>query len=471
MRTKARSSHDADRALYFSLPRQKTLDQLDRFDSDESLAKYIPLAWPILEPKRGYQHGWHIDAICDHLEALFDGEFNRLLINVPPGTMKSLTTNVFFPTWVWGPKNKPESRFISWSYSQDLTIRDNRRSRMLMQSDWYKRNWGYRWKFEGDQNAKTRYDNDKTGFRIATSIGGLATGERADYCIVDDPHNILEAESDAKRQEAVTWFTEVLPTRMNDPDKSAIIVIMQRVHEQDVAGTILEKELGYVHLCLPMEFEEDTRCRTLVRGFEDPRTEENELLAPERFPRHVVERDKKVLGEYAAAGQFQQTPAPRGGGMFKKVWWNFYQTDQPYRFKGACTRPARPAVKFEDFDLVVLSIDAAFKKNVKEMLKEQESNKGSRVGIGVIGFLDAFVYVLDDFTAMLSFTETVDSILAILGIGGRAQGAVAFRFPTSPVVGQCLPGHHHHFGGAEGERRCHRRYAVVHRTGHHRDRA
>jgi predicted phage terminase large subunit-like protein len=416
---RARRPSESDRALYFALPRQQTLDDLDRVDSRDSLTRYARLAWPVLEPKRPFVYGWHIDAMSDHLQALYKGEFNRLLINVPPGMMKSLETNVFFPSWVWGPMNRPEARFISWSYSQDLTIRDNRRTRMLIQSPWYQRVWGRQFKLLGDQNSKIRFDNDKTGFKIASSIGGLATGERGDFAIVDDPHNILEAESDAKRHEVETWFLEVLPTRLNDPEKSSIIVIMQRVHEGDVSGLIFEKELGYVSLVLPMEFEPEHKCTTVI-GFQDPRVYENELLFVERFPRSVVERDKRALGPYATASQFQQIPAPRGGGMFKRVWWNFYQDVGGSRPKLCTDRPTFPKIELEDFDLLCLTIDAAFKKNVKELLKE--SSKGSRVGMLVVGFLGAMIHVIDDWTQMMSFHETIANARRILGLDNTWKG-------------------------------------------------
>ena len=200
--------------------------ELDRIDSEESLRLFVERAWPVLEPKREFIPGWHIDAICDHLEAVHRGEITRLLINVPPGCMKSLTTDVFFPAWEWGPQNRPDLRYVASSYSQDLTIRDNRRTRSLIQSDWYRSLWGDRFKLVSDQNAKTRFDTNHMGFKIATSVGGLSTGERGDRFIIDDPHNIKDGESLAKRKEVNQWFMETVPTRMNDPEKSAIITIM-----------------------------------------------------------------------------------------------------------------------------------------------------------------------------------------------------------------------------------------------------
>lgn len=296
---------------------------LDKTDSEESLRSYLECAWHIVEPNREFVPGWHIDATCEHLEAVSEGHITRLLINIPPGCMKSLTTNVFFPSWEWGPKGRPDLRYVGASYSEGLTVRDNRRTRNIIQSDWYQQLWGDRFHLTTDQNAKIRFDTNHTGFKIATSTGGLGTGERGDRFIIDDPHNVKDGESEAKRRDTLLWFSEVVPTRLNDPEESAIIVIMQRVHEDDVSGLILERELGYTHLMLPMEFDPQRKCYIEVTGFEDPRAEENELLWPERMPRQVVERDKRALGSYASAGQFQQRPSPRGGGMFQYDWFEF----------------------------------------------------------------------------------------------------------------------------------------------------
>lgn len=295
-------------------------DSLDKADSEESLRDFVGFAWPILEPKRTLVHGWHLDAICEHLEAVSKGQIKRLLINVPPGCTKSLTTDVFWPAWEWGPFKRPDLRYVCASYSEALTIRDNRRTRNVLRSAWYQRLWSDSFYIVEDQDTKTKFENNETGFKIATSVGGLGTGERGDRFIIDDPHNILEAESDAKREAALLWFEEVVPTRLNEPENDAIIVIMQRVHDRDVSGVILKKELGYEHLCLPMEFDPEERCTTSI-GFTDPRTDWNELICPERMSREVVEADKKAMTPYAVAAQFQQKPAPRGGGMFKRKWF------------------------------------------------------------------------------------------------------------------------------------------------------
>lgn len=378
------------------------LRTLDYLDSNDSLRAFAELVWPVIEPGRSFRPGWHIDCICEHLEAVSKGQITRLKINVPPGCMKSLTTNALWPAWEWGPFQKPSLRYVSASYSLDLTVRDNRRTRNIIQSPWYQALWGNSFHLTSDQNAKTRFDNNHMGFKIATSVGGLGTGERGDRFIIDDPHNIKDGESDAKRNETILWFQEVVPTRMSDPMTSAIILIMQRAHEMDVSGYIDANDLGYVNVMLPMEFEPERKCFVEVTGWADPRTEENELLWPSHMPREVVERDKKVMREYAVAGQFQQRPAPRGGGMFQRTWWRFYETGHPFRPEN-CT-DARAVPLPSTFDIVLLSIDAAFKAVAT----------GSHVGLLAIGTKGPYRYLLDNRTKPMTFSQTCDEIRELL---------------------------------------------------------
>jgi predicted phage terminase large subunit-like protein len=239
-------------------------------------------------------------------------------------TMKSLITNVFWPAWEWGPCNMPHLRYVCAAHKvENLSARDSRRMRQLITSEWYQARWGDNVKLAKDQNEKLNFVNSAGGFRIATAITSL-TGIRGDRLLLDDPHSVDSAASDTQRQTEVTTFLEAIPTRLNDPIRSSIVVIMQRLHEEDVSGIILDKQLGYDHLMLPMEFDPARSFPTKL-GFIDPRTEAGELLFPERFPAEVVARDKKVMGPYATAGQFQQEPTPRGGGVIKREWWRLYE--------------------------------------------------------------------------------------------------------------------------------------------------
>jgi len=276
----------------------------------------VRAAWHVLEPTSELKWGWSLDAICEHFEAVTNGEVKKLLINVPPGCMKSLLTGVLWPAWEWGPKGRPGLRYLGTAHKQDLGVRDNLKCRRLIQSEWYQERWPM--KLTSDQNAKTKFENEHTGFREAMAFTSL-TGSRGDRVLLDDPLSVDHANSDADMKAAEITFTEALPTRVNN-DESAIVVIMQRLNEKDTSGIILKRELGYVHLCLPMRFEAERKCTTSI-GFQDPRTVDGELLFPERFPEETVASLERTMGSYAAAGQLQQRPAPREGGMFKKAWF------------------------------------------------------------------------------------------------------------------------------------------------------
>lgn len=285
-----------------------------------SLANFVKRAWPVLEPTTPLCWGWAMDAICQHLEAVSRGEINRLLMNVPPGTMKSLLTSVFWPAYEWGPLGQQHLRYLGTSHKQDLAVRDAMKCRRLIQSDWFQSLWPV--KLTSDQNSKTKFENDKTGFREAMAFTSL-TGARADRVLLDDPLSVDDGNSQVALQATERTFLEALPTRVNN-EHSAIVVIMQRLHDNDTSGVIMREKLPYTHLCLPMRFEEDRRCSTSI-GFKDPRQKDGELLFPERFSEKTVTDLEKTLGTYGAAGQLQQRPVPRGGGIFKNEWWRFYK--------------------------------------------------------------------------------------------------------------------------------------------------
>lgn len=284
-------------------------------------------AWPIIEPGTEYRDNWHLRAISDHLELASDGHIRLLIINIPPRHSKSIGTSVTWTCWDWGPHGTPHTRWLYAAYAGALAVRDSLKARRVIESQWYQRLWGHQFQLTGDQNAKTRFENSRTGYRLATSVGGVGTGEGGDRVIVDDPHNVQDAESDAVRDSTVDWWSKAMSTRLNDPETGCHVVVMQRVHESDVTGYELAERTQaeitsgeVVHLCLPARFEQDRKCRTYLGGkifFEDPRTVEGELLWPARFTdRHLLVLEKK-LGEYAAAGQLQQRPAPLDGGILK----------------------------------------------------------------------------------------------------------------------------------------------------------
>lgn len=348
--------------------------ELKRLKAQDSLLEYIKLMWPILEPRKELKLGWALECLCEHLEALHRGELPRLMINIPPGMMKSMACNVFFSTWEWGPRDRADLRWLTFSYTIDNTRRDNKRARDLISSPLYQLLWGDRVTLASDRNKLENYGNTMQGWRIASSVAGVGTGERADRLMIDDPHKVSEVTSDTKRQAALEWFADEITTRVND-DGSAVLGVGQRTHMGDLFGLILRERLPYHWLCLPMEFEKSNRCFTSVLrhdeppqtvaliqlesdpiprwvtklewnvvedddrplGFEpkwqektlqDRRTEDGELLWPERFSRRFLEEELKpqmrsVNGMYAEAGQFQQRPVSKEGGLFELSYFNY----------------------------------------------------------------------------------------------------------------------------------------------------
>lgn len=282
-----------------------------------TLEGFILEFWDVLEPKKNLKFGWALRAMCKHLEAVTEGRIQFLMMTVPPGMMKSLLL-VFWSGWEWGSCERPDIQVLATSYSQPNVLRDNMKLRRLVESEKFQTLWPLR--LRDDQNAKGKFENTGSGFSEARPFSSM-TGGRGDRVKIDDPHSTETAESDTERQTAVRIFREGISDRLNDVTTSAIVIIMQRLHEQDVAGVALQLDIGFVHLNLPMEFEPDRKCRTYVGDelfFEDPRTEDGELLFPERFPAEEIQRLKKAKGSYAYSGQYQQRPAPRSGGMFQR---------------------------------------------------------------------------------------------------------------------------------------------------------
>ena len=261
-----------------------------------SFRQFVIQAWHILEPGTPFVGGIDVDAICSHLQAVTDGRIPNLIINVPPRHAKSLLTAVFWPAWVW--IDHPESRWLFSSYREDLATRDSVKCRRLIESPWYQQRWGDRYQMVEDQNQKHRFENNRTGYRVVVPMSG-GTGEGGDYVVVDDPHSVEQAESDAARIAAIDWWNGTMSTRLNDHSNGHKIVIQQRLHELDLTGDLLMRG-GYEHLCLPAEFEPDRRCRTSI--WTDPRTTPGELLCPRRFDNAALDSLKATLGEPPLCG-------------------------------------------------------------------------------------------------------------------------------------------------------------------------
>ena len=342
-------SYEALQALQETLAHKKRKDACER-----SLISFIKYFWDVLEPSTKFVDGWAIRAICAHLEAVSQGKIRRLLINVSPGFAKSLIVNVFWPAWEWITVGS-HLRYVSFSYSAHLTLRDNEKLRDLVISDKFRKMFGDKVKLV--KVGAEKIQTDKTGWKFASSVGGVGTGERGDRVLLDDPHNVKEAESEAVREMTVRWFREAMQNRLNDLANGVIIVIMQRVNEGDVSGTIIENYPDYEHLCIPMEYEfhdvpkdGGPKYQTSI-GWSDPRTEQGELAWPERYPMSVLGPFRSM--PYLWSGQYQQAPTPRGGGIIKTEYWRMWdKTSQAANdIKPGC---------YPAFDYVLASFDGAF---------------------------------------------------------------------------------------------------------------
>lgn len=313
--------------------------------AEKSLYEFVRQAWSVIEPGVPFVDGWHIRIICEHLEAITNGEIRFLLINIPPRHAKSTIVSVMWPCWEW--IHKPEQRYLCASYSGVLSIRDSVNSRRLLNSVWYRTNWGDRFSLSDDQNQKSRFSNNKTGYRIASSVGGTATGEGGSRLILDDPHGAQDAQSDSLRGSTIEWFDMVWSTRMNNPRKDAMVTIMQRLHESDVSGRILSSG-RWEHLCLPAEFDGVKRSTIILPEGYDPRSNVGDLLWPARFGKDEIDKLKESLGDYGSAGQLQQNPAPDDGGILNTTKFGLWPV----------------ARQLPQIEFVVQSYDCAFTEKV-----------------------------------------------------------------------------------------------------------
>lgn len=288
--------------------------QAPRDAAEQSLYEFVQQAWHIIEPDQTFLAGWHIAEICRHLESVVAGTIRNLLINLPPGHCKSRICNVFLPAWVF--TRQPSARFFHASYAQELATRDSVDCRYIIESEWYRRQWGHIVRLTEDLNQKIKFGTTAHGWRMATSVGGRGTGEHPDFIIVDDPHNVRQAESDAERQDCLRWWDATIASRglIRGVRK---VVIMQRLHVSDLSGHILERG-GFDHICLPYRFEPDRMAPTTL-GWSDPRTTPGAILWPE-----IPEQMQNAFNGFPPrldAGQLQQRPVPEGGAMFRREWF------------------------------------------------------------------------------------------------------------------------------------------------------
>lgn len=310
------------------------------------LYKFVELAWSEIDSEP-FVGGWHLEELCLHLEAVSNGTIDRLLVNVPPGTGKSITVCVFWPVWDW--LVNPDRRWMFASFDATLTQRDALRAKELINSDWFQERWGLKadprklarlgleplhvlTESKDRQNSASIYWSAGGGLRFSTSVGAKATGWHAHIQVVDDPIKPKDVEGGGKQARAAcerawSWYTGTMASR-KIPGKFARVVIMQRLHQADLAGKLV-KQGGYVHLKLPMEYNPAKPCVTPIGG--DRRTEPGELLHPKRYTREVVDKTKEEMGPRVAAAQLDQEPTPDGGAIFQRAWMNKRWKELPAR--------------------------------------------------------------------------------------------------------------------------------------------
>lgn len=310
---------------------------------------FVHRAWPLVEPINTLKWNWHLSEFCNVLTACKEGRIKRLIVNIPPGTSKSFFISVMFNAWIW--TENPGQRFLTFSYTSDNTIRDNLRVRDILKSDWYQDTFWSDPKvsFAPDQDGKTRFNTTAKGWRIASSVEGKGLGEHPNYIIIDDPIKTEESRSDVTREACNRWFRDTVSTRL--ALNPTIIVVMQRLHEDDLSGFLLQKG-GWEHLCLPMYFDTEKADQHDPRNVPDPRdhrTEKGELLWPDVWTKEKVEQEELMLG-LSASGQLQQRPVAEGGTLFQREWfefvdsvpldlelcrgWDTAETDEPNPTKG-----------------------------------------------------------------------------------------------------------------------------------------
>jgi predicted phage terminase large subunit-like protein len=296
-----------------------------------SLYAFIARTFHELNRDTEFSPNWHIEVIAAELEACWRGETKRLIINVPPRSLKSQAASVAFPAWLMG--HNPSAQIICASYGQDLANKHAGDCRSVVSSDFYQSIFPTR--LSSQRQAVHEFMTTQKGVRLATSVGGVLTGRGADYIIIDDPLKPDEALSETQRNAANAWYDHTLYSRLNDKRTGCIILIMQRLHEDDLVGHVLGQNGSWKVLRFPAIAEEDeSYVIDTVLGRQRFARRAGEALHPERESLEILQDIREIQGEYNFAGQYQQAPAPLGGGMVKAGWFKTYsQNELPPKFE------------------------------------------------------------------------------------------------------------------------------------------
>jgi predicted phage terminase large subunit-like protein len=290
-----------------------------------NLPAFVEKVFSTVAPGQKYHRNWHIQAICHQLERCRRGECKRLLITMPPRCLKSISASVAFPAYLLG--HDPSAQVMCISYGQDLSAKHGNDMRHVMEQIWYEEVFP---KTQIKSSTQAYLKTTKMGSRISTSVGGAITGLGAEIIIVDDAHKADEGASETKREQVIEWYRSSLLSRLNNKEEGVIIVIQQRLHEEDLAGYLIEKG-GFVHLNLPAVATEkekipigDNKFITRLPG---------DLLDKYLLSQAVLDQVQAEMGGYAYAAQYLQEPAPIGGGMVKTEWFKYYK-NRPAKLNG-----------------------------------------------------------------------------------------------------------------------------------------
>ena len=308
----------------------------------QDLYTFLERSFYELNPDVEFLANWHLELIAAELEACRQGATKRLILNVPPRSLKSQAVSVAFPAWLLG--HTPSAQIICASYAQSLADKHSMDCRALLLSDWYQELFPTR--LSPQRQALQEFVTTRKGFRLATSVGGVLTGRGADFLIVDDALKPDEALSEVQRTAVNDWYDHTLYSRLNSKQNGCIIVVMQRLHEDDLVGHLLQQHGSWKLLRLPAIADQDeTHVIASMSGPRTVRRRVGEALHPAREPLELLEQLRQTQGEYNFAGQYQQAPAPLGGGLVKQSWFKTYT----------------PAELPSEFELIFQSWDCANK--------------------------------------------------------------------------------------------------------------
>lgn len=290
------------------------------------LSTFVRAFWKYVD-HTDYIDAWHMEVINDHLQALYEREFRRLIINIPPGHSKSLLSSVFFPAWIW--LRNPAFQGVYASHSKDLSIRDSIRCRDLIRHEYYRKLFvrpGGHPPIRFTKELESYYTNSDGGFRFSTSVTSQVTGWRGHIRVIDDPLNAQDDYNLAQLEDINRWWETTMSSRLRDPRTGLSLVVMQRLHDRDLSGFLIDKYNStdainrgepYVTLALPTEY--DSAFPTVTPLFDDPREIDGELLFPEMYTREVVNEAKTALGD-DFNGQHNQRPSAKTGNIVHRDW-------------------------------------------------------------------------------------------------------------------------------------------------------